>query len=102
MTSFHCRETDKSDSVVFSFQKKWLEPLSQDAVCVFFRRKIPTKVISTSVYIYVGAPISSMLGHAAVKSIMQVNRRRRCGTQLLERSTKSSFEATSEIDGRLE
>ena len=68
MTGINKRQ---NQSAVYSFKSKWLEPLKNGKVRVFFRKRVPRET-PKRVYFYVGAPISKVIGWADVLGLQRV------------------------------
>jgi len=61
----------KNQSVVYSFEGRWEEPLRSGAIRVFFRKRRPLK-FPNRVFLYVGVPVKAIIGFAEVESIVEV------------------------------
>lgn len=62
----------KSNSVIYSFKSRWLEDIQTGRIGVFFRKRGPAKK-PKKVFIYAGAPISSIVAVADVERMEDVN-----------------------------
>lgn len=62
---------EQEGSVIFSFKEKWLEPLKNGQVKVFFRKRTP-RAKPRRVYFYVGSPISAIIGWAEVLELQRL------------------------------
>lgn len=62
---------NKEKNVIYSFKGKWLEPILNGDVRVFFRKRFP-KEKPDRVYLYVGSPTSAIIGWAEVHSLSRV------------------------------
>ena len=58
--------SDSSESIVISFQQKWLDPLRHQQISVVFRKRGPKKIIPRFIYVYVGSPHCLLLGRLPV------------------------------------
>ncbi len=61
-------ENPARNIAIYSFKAKWLEPLRAGQVGIFFRKRAPARTPS-QVLLYVGAPISAIVGSAKVLSM---------------------------------
>lgn len=89
-------KNDKPKSVViYSFKYKWAKPLADGDVEVFFRKRAPSRT-PQRILLYVGSPISSIIGYANVNSMQKVTTK-----EALELSEKGSIDK-SELKKYLE
>lgn len=58
-------------SAIYSFRGKWLRPIIEGRIKVFFRRRFPREA-PDRIYFYVGAPTSAIIGWAQVTSLQRV------------------------------
>ena len=61
-----------SSSIVVSFESKWEEPLRTQEVSVVFRKRGPRNFIPDFIYVYVGSPLSSLIGRLPVNNCEQL------------------------------
>jgi|GEM_PF-2291905 len=61
----------QESSVIYSFKGKWLEPLRNGKVRIFFRKRFP-RVTPQRVYFYVGSPTSAVIGWATVSDMKRI------------------------------
>lgn len=54
---------EQESSVIYSFKGKWLDRLKAGQVQVFFRKRMPREK-PCRVYLYVGSPVSAIIGWA--------------------------------------
>ncbi len=62
---------DASDAIVVSFESRWIEALSRQKVKVVFRKRGPKHTTPIWMYVYIGAPESSIIGRARIKHCEQ-------------------------------
>lgn len=66
-------KNDKSgNAVIYSFKSKWVQPLKDGNVELFFRKRAPSRT-PTRILLYVGSPISSIIGYAEVTSMEKLS-----------------------------
>ena len=65
-------KTGNTDNIVVSFHFKWVEIFRSDPPAVVFRHRTPVKN-PKYMYIYAGAPLSSIIGKCEIVEIAQVN-----------------------------
>ena len=75
MSDFHSRnKADISETVVFSFEDRWKQPILGNEVNVFFRKRVPTSSVPRQVLFYISSPTSSIVGFARILSIAKVTK----------------------------
>jgi predicted transcriptional regulator len=57
---------DASSSIVVSFDSKWADILTATPVTRVFRKRAPRNFRPTKMYVYIGAPVSSLIGRCEV------------------------------------
>jgi predicted transcriptional regulator len=57
---------DSSDSIVISFDGKWLDPLRRSELSLVFRKRGPKNIVPRFIYVYIGSPHCLLLGRLAV------------------------------------
>lgn len=62
---------NKEKNVIYSFKGKWLEAILNGDVRAFFRKRFP-KEKPKRVYLYIGSPISAIIGWSEVYSLDRV------------------------------
>src|SRR5262245_61548049 len=69
------KRTSKEDnsSLVLSFDQKWQRLLLDSEVEVVFRKKGPTPRKLGFIYVYIGSPISALIGRVPVKSYTKMD-----------------------------
>lgn len=60
---------DSSEAIVVSFDAKWSELLTSSTVTRIFRKRAPRSLAPRFIYIYVGAPVSALIGRCEVSSL---------------------------------
>lgn len=60
---------NSSRSIVVSFGGKWHQPFLSKKVRVFFRKRGPRLMVPDYVYVYIGLPVSAIIGRAPVKNV---------------------------------
>lgn len=65
-------KTERSGSVIYSFNGRWEEALCSGNVRVFFRKKRPV-TLPERVFFYVGVPVKRIIGYAYIDDIDLVN-----------------------------
>ncbi len=61
-------EDDASSSLLIPFDQKSLQPIRDREISVFFRKRGPKTFTPNSVFIYIAAPASRLIGRAAIES----------------------------------
>jgi predicted transcriptional regulator len=75
MTSGQASDRDHSaGSVVYSFFQKWEQPIRSGKVRLFFRKRFPSQK-PARVYFYIGSPIASVIGSAAVEKMERLSQK---------------------------
>lgn len=62
---------NQKNSVIYSFKGKWLDPIVNGKVKVFFRKTVPREKPGR-VYFYIGVPTSAIIGWAEVSGVERV------------------------------
>jgi len=60
---------DASNGIVVSFDAKWGQILRQKSVTRVFRKRAPRNMTPTQMYVYVGAPVSALIGRYDIAAI---------------------------------
>ena len=60
---------DASDAIVVSFDAKWRERFKQAPLTRIFRKRAPRFTTPTQMYVYIGAPVSAIIGRCAITSL---------------------------------
>ena len=55
-----------SESIVVSFDSRWLKPLHENRISVVFRKRGPRSFSPKYIYVYVGSPVSALVGRTKV------------------------------------
>lgn len=63
---------DASDSILVSFDAKWMKPLAEGSVSQVFRKRGPKSTSPSWVYVYAGAPIKAVIGRLPVICLRQL------------------------------
>lgn len=61
-----------TDTVIVSFRAKWTRILETKQLDVVFRLRVPTAPVET-MFIYIGAPVSAIVGRASILKTEQVS-----------------------------
>jgi len=64
--------SEQDACVIYSFKHRWLEPLKNGKVKLFFRKRVPS-IKPKRIYLYVGTPVSSIIGWANVLELQRVS-----------------------------
>lgn len=60
---------DSSEAIVISFDAKWGEILKQSSVTRVFRKRAPRSITPRFIYVYIGAPVSALIGRCEVSAL---------------------------------
>jgi len=60
---------DASEAIVMSFEAQWAEPIKQQKVHCVFRKRAPRHLTPRLMYIYIGSPLSAIIGRCLIVSI---------------------------------
>lgn len=60
---------DASNAIVVSFDAKWGDIIPVKPVTRVFRKRAPRNFVPTKMYVYIGAPVSALIGRCEVTSL---------------------------------
>ncbi len=93
--------SDKSSSIIYSFKFRWFEEIQRGQVAVFFRKRGP-RLKPARVFMYVGAPISSVVAVADIERIQEVDLIAALKLAELGRISRSELESYIEPSGTVQ
>ena len=75
MSSFSLKASsdDNSQSIILSFHARWVEPLREQKCTAVFRKRGPTKLTPTMIYVYAARPISAIVARMPVLEYQYVD-----------------------------
>jgi predicted transcriptional regulator len=65
-------ESERSDSIVVSFDHVWLERLHTKSFCWVLRKRIPASCSPETMYIHVNAPVSAVAAQAHLEEVRRI------------------------------
>ena len=66
-------ETDRSDSVLVSFDSRWEQAIKKGGVKAFIRKRLPKTITPKWVYAYCGSPVAAILARFRINRIGEIS-----------------------------